>query len=97
MRVFFNGKAFTDPDLMQSFRRTLELAQTTASSINVTFQGIGPHAFPDAMPAFAEVLRRVLVDDGIDRLGWVTIRNEPNVPAMPRTSTAISTSSSTAS
>ena len=84
VRVFFSGKAFTDPDLMQSFRRTLKLAQTTASSINVTFQGIGPHAFPDAMPAFAEVLRSALVDDGIDRLGWVTIRNEPNVPAMPQ-------------
>ena len=36
------------------------------------------------MPAFAEVLRSALVDDGIDRLGWVTIRNEPNVPAMPQ-------------
>ena len=83
LRVFSSGTAFTDPDLMQSFRRTLKLAQTTASSINVTFQGIGPHAFPDAMPAFAEVLRSALVDDGIDRLGWVTIRNEPNVPAMP--------------
>ena len=53
VRVFFSGTAFTDPDLMQSFRRTLKLAQTAASSINVTFQGIGP-AFPDAMPAFAE-------------------------------------------
>jgi hypothetical protein len=84
VRVFFNGDALHDADLMQSFRRTLKLAQSTSSTINVTFQGIGPHAHSDAMPAFARVLHDALVNDHIDKLKWVTIRNEPNVPAIPK-------------
>jgi hypothetical protein len=84
VRVFFNGDALRDADLMQSFRRTLKLAQKTSSTINVTFQGIGPHAHADAMPAFARVLHDALVNDHVDKLKWVTIRNEPNVPAIPK-------------
>ena len=85
VRVFFDGAAFTS-DLMQSFARTFELAEKTCSTINVTFQGIGPNAFGDAMPAFAQVLHDAvtgepsLVKMPIMRLSSVTIRNEPNAP-----------------
>jgi len=84
VRVFFNGDALHDADQMQSFQRTLALAQRTASAINVTFQGIGPHAHTGAMPAFAQVLHDVVTNQGVSKLKWVTIRNEPNAPAMPR-------------
>src|SRR2546423_770942 len=51
VRIFFDGNALQDADLMQSFQRTLKLAQQTAAGINGTFQGIGPHAHADARPA----------------------------------------------
>ena len=91
VRVFFDGAAFTKPDLMQSFARTLELAEKTCSTINVTFQGIGPNAFRDAMPAFAEVLhdavtRRALVVKMPTSPRLVTIRNEPNAPEISEVS-----------
>jgi hypothetical protein len=38
-RVFFNPAAFSDPDLMQSFVRTVLLAQRAGTTINVTWQG----------------------------------------------------------
>ena len=91
VRVFFNGSAFTDQDLMQSFKRTMTLAQQTATTINVTFQGIGPRRFSDKMPQFADVLTDLVTGNDpvtgktkIDKLNWVTIRNEPNRPAMPQ-------------
>jgi hypothetical protein len=83
-RVFFDGKALTDGDLMTSFVRTMKLAQNTASAINVTFHGIGPHAFPDSMPQFAAVLHDLIANQHVTKLKWVTIRNEPNVPPIPK-------------
>jgi hypothetical protein len=84
VRVFFSGDSFGDTDLMGSFERTMKLAQRTAGSINVTFQGIGPRAHTNRVPAFAEVLADLVTNQGIDKLGWVTVRNEPNRPAMPK-------------
>lgn len=84
VRVFFNGDAFQDADLMQSFQRTMKLAQRTASAINVTFQGIGPSTHPHAMPEFATLLHDLVANRGITKLKWVTIRNEPNAPQMPK-------------
>lgn len=84
VRVFFNGDALHDDDLMRSFQRTLELAQRTASTINVTFQGIGPHAHTHAMPQFARVLHDLVAHRGISKLRWITVRNEPNVPPIPK-------------
>jgi hypothetical protein len=82
VRIFFQGEAFADDDLMQSFVRTVKLAQRTAATINVTFQGIGPRAHKNRVPAFAEVLAGLASEH--DKLRWVTVRNEPNRPAMPK-------------
>jgi hypothetical protein len=84
VRIFFNGDAFEDPDLMQSFRSAVALAQGTAGTINVTFQGIGPRVHRNRMPQFAEVLDDLVTTQRISKLRWVTIRNEPNRPPMPK-------------
>src|SRR5262249_13538489 len=38
-RIFFTPQAFTDPDKMQSFVRTVQFAQSTGTDINITWQG----------------------------------------------------------
>ncbi len=84
VRIFFNGDAFKDPELMGSFQKTVALAQSTAGAINVTFQGIGTRVHRNRMPDFAVVLDDLVTTQGISKLQWVTIRNEPNRPAMPK-------------
>jgi hypothetical protein len=86
VRIFFNADAFIDADLMQSFRKTAELAQRTAGAINVTLQGLGPRvlkAHPQAIPLFARELAELRTQHGISKLKWVTLRNEPNDPRAP--------------
>lgn len=81
VRVFFNADALTDDDLMQSFRRTVELAQRTGGAINITLQGLGPAVLaehPQVIPQFANELTELLTQRGISKLKWVTLRNEPN-------------------
>lgn len=77
VRVFFNTTAWTFPDRLASFRRTVALAHRADARINITWQGSG---FPFAMAnmgRFADVLAGVLEDPSIDWL-WVTLFNEPN-------------------
>jgi hypothetical protein len=86
VRVFFNADAFDDADLMQSFRRTVQLAQRTAGAINITLQGLGPNvlrAHPEAIPLFARELAELRTQHGISKLKWATLRNEPNNPSAP--------------
>jgi hypothetical protein len=86
VRIFFNADAFVDADLMQSFRRTVGLAQRTAGAINVTLQGLGPKVLrthPQAIPLFAKELAELKTQHGISKLKWVTLRNEPNDPRVP--------------
>jgi hypothetical protein len=86
VRVFFNADAFDDADLMQSFRTTVGLAQSTGRAINITLQGLGPvvlAAHPRLLPLFAEELARLITDDRITKLKWVTLRNEPNNESAP--------------
>lgn len=86
VRVFFNADAFADDDLLQSFRRTMDLAQRTTDAINVTLQGLGPkvlQAHPQVISLFAKELIELVTQRGIDKLRWVTLRNEPNSPAAP--------------
>lgn len=86
VRVFFNADALADDDLLQSFRRTMGLAQQTAGAINVTLQGLGPNvlqAHPQLIQLFARELTELVTQRGLDRLKWVTLRNEPNSPAAP--------------
>lgn len=77
VRVFFNTTAWTFPDRLESFRRTVALAHRAHARINVTWQGSGvPFALAN-MGRFADVLADVLADPSIDWL-WVTLFNEPN-------------------
>ncbi len=76
-RVFFNTTEWTFPDRMQSFIRTVQLAQRAQAQINVTWQG-STYAFAAAnMSRFADVLTDLLRNRGIGSL-WVTLFNEPN-------------------
>lgn len=81
-RVFFNADALRDGDLLQSFRRTVRLAQTTAGAINITLQGLGPNVLeqhPQLMRRFAEEVAGLLAPpEPISKLKWITLRNEPN-------------------
>ena len=86
VRVFYSADGLVDPDLLQSFRRTVKLAQRTGTAINVTLQGLGPHvlqAHPQLIPAFAEEVAGLVTDGGVSNLRWVTLRNEPNDPSAP--------------
>jgi hypothetical protein len=72
-RIFFTSAAFTDPDKMQSFIRTVQFAQSTGTDINITWQG------GTLLPQkFADVLLDLVRNRGITHLKWVTIQNEPN-------------------
>jgi hypothetical protein len=72
-RIFFTPQAFTDPDKMQSFIRTVQFAQSTGTDINITWQGgtLQPQRF-------ADVLLDLVQNKGITHLKWLTIQNEPN-------------------
>src|SRR5262249_45322539 len=66
------------PDRLQSFYRTLQLAQRAGATINVTWQS-GGILTPDAsMARFAAVLREAVQTFGMTNLRWVTVQNEPN-------------------
>jgi hypothetical protein len=72
-RIFFTPQAFTDPDKMQSFVRTVQFAQSTGTDIDITWQGgtFQPQKF-------ADVLLDLVRNKGITHLKWVTLQNEPN-------------------
>jgi hypothetical protein len=72
-RIFFTPQAFTDPDKMQSFVRTVQFAQSTGTDINITWQGgtLQPQKF-------ADVLLDLVRNKGITHLRWLTLQNEPN-------------------
>jgi hypothetical protein len=72
-RIFFTPQAFTDPDKMQSFVRTVQFAQSTGTDINITWQG---GTFQPQQ--FASVLLDLIRNKGITHLKWVTLQNEPN-------------------
>jgi hypothetical protein len=79
VRVFYNDaqvKRF--PDQLQSFFKTLQLAQRAGATINVSWQS-GGIATPDtSMTRFASVLETAVRTWGITSLRWVTVQNEPN-------------------
>ncbi len=77
-RIFFNNTAFTDPDRMQSFVRTAQLAQSTGATINVTWQGGTLSVANGTIPKFATVLIDLVRNRGITNLRWLTLQNEPN-------------------
>jgi hypothetical protein len=77
-RIFFNQTAFTDPDRMQSFVRTVQLAQSTGTTINITWQGGTLSVANGTIPKFADVLIDLVRNRGITNLRWLTLQNEPN-------------------
>ena len=78
VRIFFNGNAYADPDLMESFLRTVQLAQRAGATINVTWAGGGESTPAATMARLAGVLVDLVKNRGVTNLRWVTIENEPN-------------------
>ena len=83
-RLFFHPDAFDDDDLLKSFRKSVALAQETlpkGGAINITLQALGPNVLaehPEAIAGFADELVHLVREARIDKLRWVTLRNEPN-------------------
>ena len=77
-RIFFNNTAFADPDRMQSFIRTVQLAQSTGTTIDITWQGGTLSVANGTIPKFAAVLIDLVRARGITNLRWLTLQNEPN-------------------
>jgi hypothetical protein len=77
-RIFFTPAAFTDPDRMQSFIRTVMLAQSIGTTINITWQGGTLNVASGTVPKFADVLIDLVRNRGVTNLRWLTLQNEPN-------------------
>jgi hypothetical protein len=77
-RIFFTPAAFTDPDRMQSFVRTVLLAQSAGTTINVTWQGGTLSVAAGTVQKFANVLIDLVRNRGVTNLRWLTLQNEPN-------------------
>jgi hypothetical protein len=78
VRIFFNRAAYSAPDQMQSFLRTVDLAQRAGATINITWGGGGELDPEGSMSRFGDLLVDLVRSRGITRLRWVTIENEPN-------------------
>jgi hypothetical protein len=81
-RIFFNPTELTDPDRMQSFIRTVMLAQTAGTTINITWQGGRLDTASGTIQKFANVLIDLVKNSGVTRLRWLTLQNEPNSTKM---------------
>jgi hypothetical protein len=77
-RIFFTPQAFTDPDKMQSFVRTVQFAQSTGTTINITWQGGTLSVAAGTVQKFANVLLDLVRNRGVTNLRWLTLQNEPN-------------------
>jgi PII-like signaling protein len=77
-RVFFTPQAFSDPDKMQTFVRTMVFAQGPGTTINVTWQGGTLSVASGTVQKFANVLIDLVRNRGVTNLRWLTLQNEPN-------------------
>jgi hypothetical protein len=83
-RLFFHHDALANDDLLTSFRRSVALAQATVAdggAINITLQALGSKVLedhPNLIQQFADELVHLVQEAGVDKLRWVTLRNEPN-------------------
>ena len=88
VRVFFDSRAWDTvnyPDYMQSFVKTIELAQSSGSAVNITYWH-GPYTdISQQMLDFAKVVEDLVVVRKLSCVKSITIQNEVN-------STAITTS-----
>jgi hypothetical protein len=79
VRVFFNDvQARTLPGALDSFYKTLQLAQRAGATINVTLQSTADLTLSLAVTRFANALNTAVKTYGVSNLRWVTIQNEPN-------------------
>lgn len=79
VRIFFNDVQARDfPDRLDSFYKTLQLAQKAGATINVTLQSIGSLNVGPATTRLVNVLNTAVKTYGVSNLRWVTIQNEPN-------------------
>jgi hypothetical protein len=77
-RIFFTPQAFSDPDKMQSFVRTVLFAQSVGTDINITWQGGTLSVAAGTVQKFADVLNDLVRNRGVTHLRWLTLQNEPN-------------------
>ena len=77
-RIFFTPQAFSDPDKMQSFVRTVLFAQSIGTDINITWQGGTLSVAAGTVQKFADVLLDLVRNRGVTHLRWLTLQNEPN-------------------
>ena len=77
-RIFFTPAAFSDPDRMQSFIRAVLFAQSTGTTINITWQGGTLSVAAGTVQKFADVLIDLVQNRGVTHLRWLTLQNEPN-------------------
>jgi hypothetical protein len=77
VRIFFNTSEWTNADRMESFVRTVRLAERANAEINITWQGSTFEFAMRNMPRFADELTALLEEHGISDF-WVTMFNEPN-------------------
>lgn len=77
VRIFFNTSAWTNPDRLTSFERTVRLADRAGADINITWQGSTFEFAMRNMDRFADELALLLDDGAIPGL-WITLFNEPN-------------------
>lgn len=88
VRIFFDSRAFdaaSYPDYMDSFIRTVELAQASGATINITYWH-GPYTnISEQMSDFANVLQNLIVIRGLHEVQYVTIQNEVNSTAITQT------------
>jgi sugar phosphate isomerase/epimerase len=80
VRIFFSEAQEAIPARMESFVKTVELAQEAGATINITYQSAAraknnPALF---MGQFAAVLDDLVRNRGATNVRWVTIQNEPN-------------------
>jgi hypothetical protein len=77
--VFFSPYQDKDrPSTRDSFMRTVQLAQATGATINITVQSVSDGRA--RMQEFAAVLDELARSQGCTNVRGVTLQNEPNTP-----------------
>lgn len=80
VRIFFDrkcweGAASYNPEYWPSFLRVVKLAQKTGALVNITYWHT---SMVEDMAHFAEVIKYLIVDEGLTCVKQVTIQNEVN-------------------
>lgn len=85
VRIFFDPEALDSvnyPDYMSSFIDTVELAQASGSSVNITWWHGPYNNISQQMQDFADVLYDLVVTRGLSCVQYITIQNEVNSTAI---------------